>query len=153
VRPAFLRFWELPYTPESEGNIPVSSAERDGQHTVEGQYALLKTIAPPLANASMCGVIACRLPPKHPTQSFKSSTAINRTLDLPAGDRAARDTAGIAQPTMPALKDFKKLLRLIFMLTRLQSGLLLRIRRPGLAGRTCRASSPDLMNNKPYPSG
>lgn len=45
------------------------------------QCAFVKSV-PRLANASMCGVLACGCPPRQPTQSLRSSTAISKTLGL-----------------------------------------------------------------------
>jgi hypothetical protein len=57
-------------------------AARDGAHFGEGQWAL-ENKTPRLAKRSILGV--CTLPsypPKHPTQSFMSSTAKNKTFGL-----------------------------------------------------------------------
>ena len=58
--------------------MPVIMAAREGLQSIDGTCAFEKTI-PCAANRSMFGVIACGWPPKGPTQSFKSSIAINRT--------------------------------------------------------------------------
>ena len=61
---------------------PDSKAERDGQQTGPAQLACWKTTAPLWANLSIRGVadFACGAPPKTPTQSFRSSMAMNSTL-------------------------------------------------------------------------
>ena len=64
------------------GNLPVNIAEREGPHTVAGDCAFAITIAPCAFNLSRFGVFTCGFPPKTPTQSFKSSTAMNKTFGL-----------------------------------------------------------------------
>src|SRR5688500_10244655 len=59
---------------------PDSRAERDGPQTGPGQYARWNTTAPRRAKASRCGVFAWREPPKAPTQSLRSSSAMKRTF-------------------------------------------------------------------------
>jgi len=62
---------------------------------------------PLAASRSRLGVTDCALPPKHPIQSFRSSTEMNRTL---GGLSAAADTednviiAHISEPLIIARK-------------------------------------------------
>ena len=65
--------------PVVEGRSPVSRLARDGLHRGDWQCALRNTV-PRAARRSMFGVCACGWPPRQPTQSFKSSMAMKRTL-------------------------------------------------------------------------
>src|SRR5688500_3763864 len=71
--------WLLWYTPDVCGRTPVMSAARDGLHAGAGQWARVKSM-PRFARRSMFGVFACGCPPRQPTQSLRSSTAMKRTL-------------------------------------------------------------------------
>src|SRR6516164_6269648 len=61
------------------GRSPVSTLEREGLHSGAWQCALVKSV-PRRPRRSMFGVTACGWPPRQPTQSFRSSTAMNRTF-------------------------------------------------------------------------
>ena len=61
-------------------------AVRDGLQSGAAQWACSKS-TPFLASPSMLGVFACGCPPRQPTQSFRSSTAMKRTF----GRRIAAD--------------------------------------------------------------
>jgi hypothetical protein len=65
--------------------MPVSRLTRDGLHKGAEQYALVKE-TPRLARRSMLGVFAWGWPPRCPTQSRKSSTAMNSTLGGSSAD-------------------------------------------------------------------
>jgi len=52
---------------------------RDGEQSGAAQWAFANAI-PRFASRSMCGVLTCGCPPRNPTQSFKSSTAMKSTL-------------------------------------------------------------------------
>ena len=58
-------------------------AVRDGLQAGAGQWALVNRI-PEAANRSRFGVLACGCPPRQPTQSLRSSMAMNSTLGLVA---------------------------------------------------------------------
>src|SRR5512139_615935 len=61
--------------------MPDISAAREGLHAGAAQCALAK-LTPRLASRSMCGVLTSGLPPRCPTQSFRSSIAMKRISDL-----------------------------------------------------------------------
>src|SRR5688572_19288876 len=63
--------------PELNGCRPLNTAARDGQHSGAAHCAFEK-ITPRAARRSMLGVRVCGCPFRKPTQSFKSSTAMNR---------------------------------------------------------------------------
>jgi len=63
-------------------------AVRDGLHDAATEWALVKSM-PLAASLSKFGVTDCALPPRHPIQSFRSSTEMNRTL---GGFSSAADT-------------------------------------------------------------
>ena len=65
--------------PEEAGVMPVISAALEGPQGGAAQCAFVNN-TPRFAKASMFGVMACGYPPKTPTQSFRSSTEMNRTL-------------------------------------------------------------------------
>lgn len=64
------------------GEIPVNTAVRDGLQAGAGQWALSKR-TPDAAKRSRFGVLAWGCPPRQPTQSFRSSIAMNRTFGFP----------------------------------------------------------------------
>lgn len=84
----------FPKMPVVEGCSPSMMAVREGLQTMDGLWALVNTM-PRSASRSMWGVLAWECP-KGPTQSFKSSIAINnisgRSLAWSSGEiiRAAR---------------------------------------------------------------
>lgn len=65
--------------PVVDGRSPISKLVREALQPGAVQWALVNNM-PLLASRSMFGVIACGWPPRLPIQSFKSSTAMNRTL-------------------------------------------------------------------------
>ena len=65
--------------PVEPGRRPVRTLDRDGLHSGAWQWALVNSV-PRAARRSMFGVFACGWPPRQPTQSFRSSMAMNRTL-------------------------------------------------------------------------
>src|SRR5688572_9815280 len=65
--------------PVRKGCWPLNTAALEGQQSGEAQWVLAKTM-PRLARRSMWGVLTCGCPFRNPTQSFKSSTAMNSTL-------------------------------------------------------------------------
>ncbi len=82
---------------------------RDGQHIVPWQCALVNSMPPP-ANLSIFGVFVSGCPPMQPIQSFKSSTAINRTFGFLRSGAAAADPRA-ARASKPAPAAFKNALR------------------------------------------
>lgn len=52
---------------------------REGEQTGTSQWAFVK-LQPRFASSFICGVDARKLPSRNPTQSFKSSMAMNSTL-------------------------------------------------------------------------
>src|SRR6185437_11900595 len=65
--------------------------DRDGLHSGAWQWALRNSV-PREARPSMFGVFACGCPPRQPTQSFRSSMAMKRTLGrLEFGSAFARE--------------------------------------------------------------
>lgn len=65
--------------PVVDGRSPISRLVRDALHPGAVQWALVNN-SPRSASLSIFGVTACGWPPRTPTQSFKSSTAIKRML-------------------------------------------------------------------------
>ncbi len=61
--------------------MPDKIAVLAGKHAAAGVCALVKSM-PRAASASMFGVLVCGCPPNTPTQSLRSSMAINRTSGL-----------------------------------------------------------------------
>ena len=66
-----------------DGRNPLSKLEREALQPGAEQWALVKSV-PRLARRSMFGVRACGCPPSTPTQSLRSSTAMNKTFGLAA---------------------------------------------------------------------
>src|SRR5262245_39386586 len=79
---------------------------RDGLQSGAWQWALVNTI-PRAARRSRCGVLTCGCPARHPTQSFRSSMAMKRTLGRVAasvaGEPASR-TANTNTRVMASLR-------------------------------------------------
>src|SRR5688500_19327237 len=80
---------------------------RDGLHIGAWQWALVK-VTPRAARRSRFGVFACGCPPSGPTQSFRSSTAMKRTLGWSAAATAtggeARNRSARAAKTIAMLR-------------------------------------------------
>src|SRR6185369_17033836 len=75
--------------PVVPGRWPVSRLARDGLHIGALQYACWN-IMPRFSMRAMFGVRVCGCPPKPATQSFMSSTGMNRTLGRRAAAKALR---------------------------------------------------------------
>ena len=71
----------FPTTPVVVGRLPNSKAVREGLHSGAAVWAFANK-TPSFARSSMLGVFACGCPPRQPTQSFKSSIAMNKTFGL-----------------------------------------------------------------------
>jgi hypothetical protein len=80
--------------PVVDGRKPVSKLEREALQPGAEQWAFVKS-NPRLAKRSMFGVRACGCPPSAPTQSLRSSTAMNNTF-------------GLAAPAWPSGRDNRK---------------------------------------------
>src|SRR5690349_13274154 len=77
----------LANTPVWKGWRPLNTAAREGLQSGAAQCAFVKS-TPRLARRSIFGVRACGCPPRQPTQSFRSSIAMNSTLGGAAADMA-----------------------------------------------------------------
>ena len=78
------------YQPDEVGWIPLRIEFRDAVQTACEQWAFVNR-TPCLNSRSRCGVFACGCPSSAPSQSFKSSMAMNSTLGRSAtGSLAAQ---------------------------------------------------------------
>ena len=87
--------------PVVDGRKPVSKLEREALQLGAEQWAFVKS-NPRLAKRSMFGVRACGCPPSAPTQSLRSSTAMNNTfglLTLSAAWQTGSDSKAIKKPS------------------------------------------------------
>src|SRR5262245_755799 len=86
--------------PVWNGCFPPKTAAREGEQRGAAQWALATT-TPRFARRSRCGVLTCGCPPRKPTQSFRSSAAMNNTLGRSRGS-SARDVRPPARPSTAA---------------------------------------------------
>jgi len=89
------------------GHCPEKIAAREGLQAVDGQCALENKI-PRLAKRSIFGVSACGWPPRQPTQSLRSSTAIITTLGVRDGSTTCTGRSSeLADDLIPQTRTIK----------------------------------------------
>ena len=88
----------------------MNTAVRDGLQAGAGQCALSKR-TPEAASRSRFGVLAWGCPPRQPTQSFRSSIAMNRTFGFPLPHRMdeTKNRPSKAKTALPREGIFRKI--------------------------------------------